>query len=197
MPSPRIDPAARLADAAEAYRSGGNIAHLLQSLDAIAETTDVDTLRAAVEPYRDVPEIAGPVYERVVAAHPDDARALVSLANAYWLGGRGPDLVADLASRAIAADPDNRAAWHLWALSESNLRARVARWQQVSDRFPADELARATLADNAASLASSEQDEQALAEAIRNYEILLTSATRPEQRDALERAITTLKGWRL
>ncbi|HET7585584.1 MAG TPA: hypothetical protein VFK13_11790 [Gemmatimonadaceae bacterium] len=197
MDAPRIDPAAQLAQAAESYRAGGNIGQLLQSLDDIARNTDVESLRLAVEPYRDVPEIAGPIYERVVAACPDDARALVRLANAYWLSGRGPEVVGELASRAIAADPDDRAAWHLWALSESDLRARVARWKHITERFPADELARATYADNATSLAATEQDEQALAEAIRSYEMLLGTAEHQEQRTALTRAITTLKGWRL
>jgi hypothetical protein len=52
------------------------------------------------------------------------------------------------------ADPENRAAWHLWALAESDPRQRVARWQQVSARFPTDDLARANVADNAAALAA-------------------------------------------
>src|SRR3979490_2758227 len=83
-----------------------------------------------------------PALERAVAERPDDAKALVALANHYWLIGAGPEPVADLASRAIASDPDNRAAWHLWALAESNPRERVARWQQVSKRFPTDDLAK-------------------------------------------------------
>src|SRR5438105_7108683 len=74
--------------------------------------------------------------ERAVSEHPDDAKALVALANHYWLIGAGPEVVGDLASRAIASDPDNRAGWHLWALTESNPRERVTRWQQVAQRFP-------------------------------------------------------------
>src|SRR3984893_19026281 len=84
-----------------------------------------------------------PALERGVADRPDDAKALVALANHYWLIGAGPEAVGDLASRAIASDADNRAAWHLWALAESNPRERVARWQQVSSRFPSDHLAKA------------------------------------------------------
>src|SRR3954464_1365917 len=87
-----------------------------------------------------------PALERAVAERPDDARALVTLANHYWLIGTGPEPVADLASRAIASDPDNRAAWHLWALAESDPRQRVKRWQQVTQRFPLDQLAKANLA---------------------------------------------------
>jgi hypothetical protein len=86
------------------------------------------------------------VYERIVAERPTDARALVILANAYWLAGRGPEVVGDLASRAIAADPTNRGGWHLWALTESNPRRRTDRWLQVSRRFPGDDLAKANLA---------------------------------------------------
>src|SRR6267143_1004053 len=117
-----------------------------------------------------------PVLERAAADHPDDAKALVALANHYWLIGAGPEAVGDLASRAIASDPDNRAGWHLWALAESNPRERVARWQQVSSRFPADQLAKANLADNAASLAGAEHDYQAVDLDSDTYEELLGAA---------------------
>jgi hypothetical protein len=137
-----------------------------------------------------------PALERAVAERPDDARALVALANHYWLLGAGPEAVGDLASRAIASDPENRAGWHLWALAESNPRERVARWQQVSKRFPTDDLAKANLADNAASLAGAEHDYDAVDLAIVTYEELLATATQPEQRSALEKAIRTLKNWK-
>ena len=137
-----------------------------------------------------------PDLERAVAERPDDAKALVALANHYWLIGAGPEVVGDLASRAISSDPENRAAWHLWALAESNPRERVARWQQVSKRFPKDELARANLADNAAALAGAEHDYDAVDLAIATYEALLATAERADQRAALEKAITTLKGWK-
>jgi hypothetical protein len=131
-----------------------------------------------------------PALERAVRERPDDAKALVALANHYWLIGAGPEAVGDLASRAIASDPESRAGWHLWA------RERVARWQQVSSRFPQDELAKANLADNAASLAGAEHDYQAVDLAIDTYEELLATAERPDQRVALEKAIKTLKGWK-
>ena len=134
--------------------------------------------------------------ERAVAESPDDSKALVALANAYWLFGHGPEAVGELASRAIAADPANRAGWHLWALSESDPRQRVVRWQQVSARFPTDDLARANVADNAASLAGAEHDYSALGLAIATYEELLATAQHPQQRDALDAAIRKLKTWR-
>ena len=137
-----------------------------------------------------------PDLERAVAKTPDDATALVALANAYWLTGRGPEAVGELASRAIAADPENRAGWHLWALTESNPRQRVIRWQQVSERFPSDDLARANVADNAAALAGAEHDYDALDLAIATYEQLLATAEHREQRDALDTAIRNLKGWK-
>jgi len=137
-----------------------------------------------------------PALERAVSESPDDAQALVALANHYWLIGAGPEVVGDLASRAIASDADNRAAWHLWALAESNPRERVARWQQVSKRFPADDLAKANLADNAASLAGAEHDYESVDLAIETYEDLLTRAQHADQRSALEKAIRTLKGWK-
>jgi hypothetical protein len=134
--------------------------------------------------------------EQAVAESPKDAHAMIALANAYWLSGRGPEAVGELASRAIAADPDNRAGWHLWALSESNPRDRVIRWQQVSARFPGDDLARVNVADNAAALAGAEHDYDALDLAIATYEQLRASAELPEQRIALDEAINKLKGWR-
>lgn len=197
MTTRSIDVAAQLARVVATYREDADIGALLSALADLVALAPVDDLAAAAEPYRDLPEVAGPIYERVVAARPADARALVILANAYWLAGRGPDVVGDLAGRALAADPESRAAWHLWALCEADPRARVARWRQVTERFPADELARANLADNAASLAGAEHDPDALALAIRSYESLLPTATRPGQREALEQAITTLRGWRL
>jgi hypothetical protein len=134
--------------------------------------------------------------EKAVDERPNDAKALVALANAYWLTGHGPEAVGDLASRAIAADPQNRAGWHLWALAESDPRARLGRWQQVSERFPTDDLARANVADNAAALAGAEHDYDALDLAIATYEQLLSSAAQKEQREALDNALRSLRGWR-
>ena len=186
-----------LADAVQSYRADGDAARLFDRLEALAADADVDALIAAAEPYRDIPEVAGPLYERIVEHRPDDARALVVLASAYWLHGRGPDVVGALASRAIAADPANRGGWHLWALTESAPRQRVQRWMQVVSRFPDDQLAAANLADNAASLAGAEHDPVALRLAIDTYEGLLASADSAAQRGALETALRTLRGWRL
>lgn len=197
MTAPDADVRTEIAAAVDAYRADGNIARLLERITGVARSADPNALASAVEPYRAMPEVAGPAYEHIVAARPDDARALVILANAYWMAGRGPEQVSELASRAIAADPDDRGAWHLWALSESDLRARVSRWKQVTLRFPHDLLARATLADNAASLASAEHDREALELAIETYSGLVPLATRAEERQALQRAIETLREWRL
>lgn len=196
MHTPPSALAADLARAVDEYRTSGQVDALLGRLDVLARGADPDALAQAAEPYRDVPEIVGPLYETIVERRPDDARALVTLANAYWLSGRGGEAVGALASRALAADPAHRGAWHLWALSEEQPRTRTERWRQVVSRFPGDELAKAILADNAASLAGAEHDPVALALAIETYETLLATATRREQRDALQSAITTLKGWR-
>jgi hypothetical protein len=197
MTAPTADVHTEIAAAVDAYRADGDVARLLDRIAGVARSADPNVLASAVEPYRAMPEVAGPAYEHIVAARPDDARALVILANAYWMAGRGPEQVSELASRAIAADPDNRGAWHLWALSEPDLRSRVSRWKQVAARFPEDQLARATLADNAASLASTEHDREALDLAIETYASLVPLATREEEREALQRAIGTLRGWRI
>jgi hypothetical protein len=186
-----------VADAVARYEAQADVAALHARLAELADGADADALIAAAEPFRQIPEVAGPLYERIVAQRPDDARALVILGNAYWLHGRGPDVVGELATRAIAADPQNRGAWHLWALTEANPRQRTARWQQVTKRFPEDQLAKALLADNAASLAGAEHDDEALVLAIATYEELLAAAEHPHQRAALETALTTLRGWKL
>lgn len=197
MISSALDVSASVSDAVQEYRQHGDIAALLDRMKALSIAADPETLIAATAPYHDLPEVVIPVYERVVTARPEDAQAMVVLANAYWLTGRGADVVGALAARAIAADADNRGAWHLWSLSESNPRARVERWQQVAERFPADQLARAALADNAASLAGAEHDPLALDLAVRTYEGLWAEASRDEERRALEETITKLKGWTL
>lgn len=179
------------------YESHNNLGALLDTVRSIAKTTPIDALIEAAEPLKDRPEIVMPVYEHVIEKRPNDARALVILANACWLTGRGHDLVGELAERARKADPDNRGAWHLWALSESNNRDRMERWRQVTDRFPDDKLARAALADNATSLAGAEHDPIALDLAIRTYESLWAEAPNPAQREALEKTLETLRGWKL
>jgi hypothetical protein len=188
---------AEIAAAVDEYQLHGNPLALRSRLRDIAGAAMPDALIAAVEPFREIPEVAAPVYEEIVAAQPTNARALVILANAYWLTGRGPDVVGELASRAIAADATNRGGWHLWALSESDQRQRVARWQQVVARFPSDDLARAALADNAASLAGAEHDYDALDVAIETYEQLLKTAQNPSQVEAINTALAALRGWKL
>lgn len=179
------------------YEKDDNLGALFDSVKAIAKGADLDELIAAADGFRDRVEIAIPVHEHVVAQRPDDARALVTLANAYWLSGRGPEVVGELADRAKKADPHNRAAWHLWALSEQTVRRRVERWRQVAELFPADQLARAALADNAASLAGAEHDPIALDLAVKTYEGLWQEAPTPTQRRALEQTLETLRNWKL
>jgi hypothetical protein len=180
----------------EAYHRSGDVGILLDQLRALAKRTPPDHLKALAQDYREMPEVVIPFYERVVAEQPDDAQAIVVLANSYWLVGRGPDVVGSMASRAKQIDPENRGAWHLWALAEADLRKRVDRWHDVTKRFPGDQLARAALADNAASLASDEEDAAALDLAIATYERLLAESTQTAQRLALEHTLETLRSWR-
>jgi hypothetical protein len=197
MISSPTDAAASLAAAVQEYRQQGDVGALLDRVQVLSRAAEPDALLAAAAPFRDLPEVVIPVYERVVALRTNDAQSMVVLANAYWLTGRGADVVGDLARRAIAVDDTNRGAWHLWALAESSPRARLERWEKVANRFPADQLARAALADNAASLAGAEHDPLALDLAVRTYEGLWAEASRDEERRALEETITKLKGWKL
>jgi hypothetical protein len=179
------------------YRGTANLGTLIDQLRAMCRRFAPEELVTAVAPHRDMPEVVIPVYEYVVAERPTDAQAMVTLANAYWLTGRGPEVVGTLAARAIDADASNRGAWHLWALAEADLRTRVERWRTVAERFPWDQLARAALADNAASLAGTEHDPVALALAISTYDGLLAETTQAHQRAALESTLTTLRSWKL
>lgn len=197
MRSSSADPVTALAAAVEQYHLMGDVGALLDRVTALSRAADPDVLIVAAAPFRDLPEVVIPVYERVVAARADDAQSMVILANAYWLTGRGADVVGELARRAIAADESNRGAWHLWALAESSPRARMERWACVAERFPADQLARAALADNAASVAGAEHDPRALDLAVSTFEGLWAEASREEERRALEETIAKLKGWSL
>lgn len=195
MSSPFYDPSRDLAAQVERYQRTGDLGDLLDELRALAERATPEALKGASEAYRDMPEVIAPLYERIVAQRPNDAQAMVILANSYWLTGRGPDVVGQLASRAKSVDPSNRGAWHLWALAEPDLRKRVERWLEVATHFPADQLARAALADNATSLASEQDDLVALKLAIDTYEGLLVESTHTAQRLALEETLKKLKNW--
>jgi hypothetical protein len=186
----------QLSTLANEYHATANLTKLREQLALLIGAATPDALIAAAETFRDEPEVVVPIYEAVVAAQPDNARAMVILANAYWLQGRGPQVVGELATKAIATDPANRGAWHLWALSESDPRSRVRRWQQVSERFPGDNLAMAAVADNAASVAGAEHDYDMLDFAIATYERLLERTTDQSQRDAVTTALGALRNWR-
>lgn len=195
MIAPLRDLPAALAEAVSSYDASGNVGALMARLHDLRDAATPDALVAAAEPWLHLPEVAGPLYERVVELQPTNVRALVILANAYWLAGRGPEVVGDLANRALAIDPEHRSAWHLWALTEGNQRDRTIRWLQVTQRFPEDQLAKAALADNAASLAANEHDKEALELAITTYEALWALSPTAEQRAALETALATLRSY--
>ena len=117
-PSPFYDPSQRaLVARRDPTSAPATSALLFDQLKALAKRTAPDVLKQASQPFRDMPEVVIPLYERIVADSPNDAQAMVVLANAYWLTGRGPDAVEQLASRAKQIDPENRGAWHLWALA--------------------------------------------------------------------------------
>lgn len=178
------------------YREAGQFAQLRTALQAVARSATPDALVIAAESFRDDPATAAPIYEVIVETQPANARALVVLANAYWLLGTGTEVVEDLANRAIGIDPANRGAWHLWALSESDPRQRTTRWRQVTERFSGDDLALANLADNAAAVAGAEHDCEMLDLSVAAYEQLLARADEPAQRTAVETALQALRGWK-
>jgi hypothetical protein len=195
--SPQPDVGAALDAAVHEYRQRGDVGALLDRVKAVVREAPTEALGPAAAPYMDLPEVVIPVYERIVELSPTEAQPMVVLANAYWLSGRGAEVVGQLAERAKSVDDGNRGAWHLWALAESDPRRRMERWRAVTERFPADQLARAALADNAASVAGAEHDPLALDLAVQTFESLWAEASRDEERRALEETITKLKGWKL
>jgi hypothetical protein len=197
VPNPPQAPAARLATIVEDYRQHDNLGALFDSLRAFARELAPELLIETSRPYRDIPEVVIPIFESVTERLPDDAQSIVVLANAYWLTGRGPETVGRMANRARELDATNRGAWHLYALSESDPRARMERWREVTIKFPSDQLARAALADNAASVAGAEHDPLALDLAVATYESLLKESKSSEQKRALKETIATLKKWRI
>ncbi|MGQ0640840.1 MAG: hypothetical protein ACT4P6_08765 [Gemmatimonadaceae bacterium] len=174
----------------------GNRTTLSEALRDVTRNAPIDELYAAAEHFRERPDVAVLLLEDVVQAEPNNSRALVRLANGYWLLGAGPQPVGELASRAIAVDPSDRAAWHLWALAEENPRDRVGRWRQVATRFPQDDLALANVADNAASVAGAERDYEMVDIAIAAYETLRSRVQRDAERVAVEKALATRRAWR-
>ena len=195
--SPPPDVGAALDAAVHEYRQRGDVGALLDRVKAVVREAPTEALGPAAAPYMDLPEVVIPVYERIVEQSPTEAQPMVVLANAYWLSGRGAEVVGQLAERAKSVDDGNRGAWHLWALAESDPRRRMERWREVTQRFPADQLARAALADNAASVAGAEHDPLALDLAVQTFESLWAEASRDEERRALEETIAKLKGWKL
>lgn len=197
MPNPPLDPANQLARIVDEYRQHDNLGALFDSLRALARESTPELLIDISRPYRDIPEVVIPVFESVTERMPDDAQSLVVLANAYWLTGRGPETVGRLAQKARELDGENRGAWHLYALSESDPRARMERWRDVTEKFPSDLLARAALADNAASVAGAEHDPLALDIAVATYEALLKESNNPDQKKALRETIAALRKWKI
>lgn len=196
MNTPRSGALSQLASIVSEYRRHADVPGLLASLAAFSEPLPTEAVFEAANAYAAMPEVLGPLMEVVVDREPGHARALVRLANAYWLTGRGPDVVGELASRALAADPSHRGAWHLWALTETDPRGRMMRWLQVTERFPDDDLARATLADNAAAVGAAEDDPVAVKLALDTFVELRRRARHETQRHALDHAIDALRARR-
>jgi hypothetical protein len=196
MTTPRSTALMQLTSIVDEYRQHADVAQLLSALTAFADRHPAADLLAAADAHAAMPEVLGPLMEVVVAREPDNARALVRLANAWWLSGRGPEAVGALASRAIAADPAHQGAWHLWALTETDPRSRMTRWLQVTERFPDDDLARANLADNAAAVGTAEDDPVARKLALDTFAALRRTAPHEAQRQALDQAIEALRNHR-
>ena len=110
MESVHPAPELGLAQIVEEYRVTANIGTLVDRVRALAARSDPEQLGHSARSYADMPEVIIPAYEAIVAKRPNDAQAMVILANAYWLTGRGAEVVGALAARAKQADERNRGA---------------------------------------------------------------------------------------
>ena len=63
--TPFYDPAAILAQQVDAYQRGGDLGTLLDSLKTLAAQFPPESLKAAVKPYQQMPEVVIPVRTRV------------------------------------------------------------------------------------------------------------------------------------
>src|SRR5689334_11750731 len=82
-----------LAQVVEEYRRTANIGTLVDRVRALASRTDPEKLARVARAYVNMPEVVIPAFEHIVAKCPGDAQAMVVLANAYWLTGRGTEVV--------------------------------------------------------------------------------------------------------
>src|SRR3954471_5727481 len=89
LSSPFYGPANELTAYVDAYSKTGDVGALFDQLKALAKRHSPEVLIEAAQPFKDIPEVIIPLYERVVAERPNDAQSMVVLANAYWLAGRG------------------------------------------------------------------------------------------------------------
>jgi len=137
-----------------------------------------------------------PSYERIVADRQADAQAMVVLANAYWLTGRGPGPVEALAVRAKEIDPMNRGAC-ICGRSPNPTCENASSGGSPSPRVPSDQLARAALADNATSLRMTSKIRLRSSSRSPRMRVLLAEAPGTAQRLALEQSLKTLRGWKL
>src|ERR1051325_9017948 len=83
--------------ALEKYRRDDDLGSLLDCIAQHTANATADELLNAASRFADVPEVSIPLYERIVSVRPNDAQAMVVLANADWLTGRGPEGVGELA----------------------------------------------------------------------------------------------------
>jgi hypothetical protein len=194
--SPQPDVGAALDAAVHEYRQRGDVGALLDRVKAVVREAPTEALGPAAAPYMDLPEVVIPVYERIVELSPTEAQPMVVLANAYWLSGRGAEVVGQLAERAKSVD-DGTAAPGTCGRSPSPTRAANGAMACGDAALPGRPARAAALADNAASVAGAEHDPLALDLAVQTFESLWAEASRDEERRALEETIAKLKGWTL
>ena len=171
----------------DAYQRSGDVGVLFDQLKALAKRTAPDVAQDG----RRSPSATCPKSSSRSTSGSSPTRRTTRRRWSCWPTPTGspaavPTPSSSSPSRAKEIDPNNRGAWHLWALTQADLRKRVERWLEVTKRFPGDQLARAALADNATSLANDEQDPVALKLAIATYEGLLAESKQTAQRLAIE-----------
>ena len=181
----------------ESYQQSGDVGLLFDQLKALAKRTAPDALKQAAQPFRDLPEVVIPLYERIVADSPNDAQAMVVLANSYWLTGRGPDAVEQLASRAKAIDrAESRRLAPLGAGRSRICESASIVGSKSRSAFRATNSRAPRSPTTPRVWRTTKQDPVALKLAIATYEGLLAETKQTAQRLALEETLKKLRNWR-
>ncbi len=120
----------------------GNTEEELKRL--LQKITDVAGLRSLAEEFAPHPEVAFPVYRRLVELRPDDPDFAAGLGWVFWACGED-DKAGEQAARGARLDPDNVDTLLLRAALEPNRAEKRRLYKRVLNQDPTNSVALANL----------------------------------------------------